>query len=151
MEEQQQRRLEIIRTCLNNMEKYFVGSTATSLITDAQLQLDKLLSADAPAGASAEVLPISHKQAAQARAGRMRQIPPKLMSWINEQLIKNFDLKAGSSHIDTRGAPVHDGHEWLNPDALRMVYSTTGWDVTLAEIGLFVFTKRDEKQASSIN
>jgi hypothetical protein len=152
MEEQQQRRLEIIRTCLNRLDKYFVGSQCSTSIAEAQLQLDKLLSAYAPAGAYAEVvLPISPDEAAKARAGQLKHIPPKLMSWINDELVKNYDLKAGSSHIDTRGVPEYDWSDWLNTSALRLVYNTTGWDVSEAERGVFGFSKRDEKQAPPIN
>ena len=153
MEELQQRRLEIIRTCLNNLEKYFVGSEVTSLITEAQVQLDKLLSADAPVGASAEVvLPVSPTEAAAYQADRYMRFPQELMRWINQKIMDEYDADSSSSTVAMKDAPVqNDGASWMNLAMLQKVYVGAGWKVQWFDSNVYRFTKRDEKQASSIN
>lgn len=147
MEEHQQRRLEIIRTCLNNMEKYFVGSTATSLITDAQLQVDKLLQGDMPPLVE---VPITPDAAAEAK--RRKRFPQELIVWFNAQLVDAFDEADNKAGVWTTNAPNWDRNKsWLTINALREVYEHTGWCIEQKAGDFFVFSKRDEKQASSIN
>jgi hypothetical protein len=152
MEEQQQRRLEIIRTCLNQLEKYFVGSQCATIITEAQVQLDKLHVVDAPDGASTNVVqPISHDEATRAHARGVISFPQGLLLWVNNELVKNYDPTNGSSHIEAGRAPAYEGHNLLSCKVLGALFSATGWNVQQAEPGIIVFSKRDEKQTSSIN
>jgi len=153
MQEDQQRRLEIIRTCLNQLEKYFVGSAATSLITDAQLQLDKLLS-PTTGEPVVGVLPISPNEAAKAFTERCKEFPPNLILWFNKEIVKNYKVTNDSATIYASNAPNQTQNApWLTLSALYIVFRAKGWNVSEHE-GLpftFVFSKRDEKQAPSIN
>jgi hypothetical protein len=157
MQEDQQRRLEIIRTCLNQLEKYFVGSAATSLITDAQLQLDKLLSTTtgSPAGEPVVgVLPISPNEAAKAFTERCKEFPPNLILWFNKEIVKNYNVTNDSATIYASNAPNQTQNApWLTLSALYTVFRAKGWNVRAHEelAFTFVFSKRDEKQAPSIN
>lgn len=147
MEEQQQRRLEIIRTCLNQLKKYFVGSQCATIITEAQVQLDKLLSGDMPPLLE---VPITPDGAAEAK--RRKRFPQELIMWFNEQLVDAFDEADNRAGVSTTNAPNWDRNKsWLNISALREVYEHTGWCIEQKAGNFFVFSKRDEKQASSIN
>lgn len=147
MEEHQQRRLEIVKTCLNNLEKYFVGSQCATNITEAQVQLDKLLLPEGPV----DVVPLSPSEVVEAIEGRLRPFPPGLLVWINNELVESYEPKTGDARIVTDYAPTYDGGRWLTLETLRRVYGTRGWDVRQVQTDCFVFSKRDEKQASSIN
>ena len=155
MQEDQKTRLEIIRTCLNQLEKYFVGSAATSLITDAQLQLDKLLSPSSAADAAeVGVLPISPNEAAKAFTERCKEFPPNLILWFNKEIVKNYNVTNDSATIYTSNAPNQTQNApWLTLSALYTVFRAKGWNVRAHEElpFTFVFSKRDEKQAPSIN
>jgi hypothetical protein len=97
------------------------------------------------------VQPISHDEATRAHAKGLISFPQGLLLWVNNEIVKNYDPTNGSSHIEAGRAPAYEGHNLLSCKTLRTVFSATGWDVQQAEPGIIVFSKRDEKQASSIN
>lgn len=146
-EQQQQRRLEIIETCLNNLEGCIVCGRCTEIIAEAQRQLEKLLSGDMPPLFEVPISP-----AAAAEAKRHRKFPHELVVWFNEQLVEAFNETDEHAIIYTTTAPNRERNKsWLTLDALREVYEHVGWDVRYHTEYCFVFSKRDEKQASSIN
>jgi hypothetical protein len=148
MEERQQRRLDVIGRCLDGLETCVVCSRCTALITEAQRQLDKLLSAGAPAEV---VRPISQDEAARAHTKGTISFPPELLLWVNNEIVKNYDSTNGSSHIEVGRAPAYEGDGLLSCKVLSTLFSTAGWNVQQIEPGIIVFLKRDEKQDPSIN
>ena len=89
------------------------------------------MAATAPAGA---VAAISFDEAVKAAAEHtVKKFPPRLLTWLNESIVKHFDLDTKEAAICIEG--VRNGFEpcWTTVTTVSTVFGPKGWNVALSQ------------------